>query len=338
MSASAANCCTTRSSTSGPRCATRRGLLALIADPDAREPLARRERAASASPSSAGGAIPDHAGGDRERLRMQALLTQMAAARTAARAFRGRALGARRTIARHAGLEFSVRIDRVDRLADGARVLIDYKSGMAAPDWRGERPDNPQLPIYALLRRDALVAVAYGRVNAADCSFVAEAERAGLFKRGQRDHQDGRDADARGVDRGLVAAHREARRGLRGGPRRRGSDRRRRAGRATCTACAASPRRSMTAGTAMTEGPPPMKRRWRARAGDRRGRLGSGAGAGRQRQDHVAHATLSAAAGLGRCAGAHSGAHLHAPRRAGNARAGARGACTPRAPSAARAD
>jgi RecB family exonuclease len=87
-------------------------------------------------------------------------------------------------IARHADLEFSVRIDRTDRLADGARVLIDYKSGMAGPDWRGERPDNPQLPIYALLRREALAAVAYGRINAAGCSFVAESERADIFGAG----------------------------------------------------------------------------------------------------------------------------------------------------------
>jgi RecB family exonuclease len=84
--------------------------------------------------------------------------------------------------ARHAGLEFAVRIDRVDRLADGTRVLIDYKTGLAAADWRGERPDNPQLPIYALLRPEALVAVAYGRVNAGECSFIAEAERAAIFK------------------------------------------------------------------------------------------------------------------------------------------------------------
>jgi ATP-dependent helicase/nuclease subunit B len=84
--------------------------------------------------------------------------------------------------ARHAGLEFAVRIDRVDRLADGARVLIDYKTGAASTDWRGERPDNPQLPIYALLHSEALIAVAYGRVNAGECSFIAETERPAVFK------------------------------------------------------------------------------------------------------------------------------------------------------------
>jgi hypothetical protein len=90
-------------------------------------------------------------------------------------------------MARHAGLEFRVRIDRVDRLVGGGRVLIDYKTGIAAVDWRGERPDNPQLPIYALLRPEALVAVAYGRVNASECCFVAESELAAVFKpRGQR--------------------------------------------------------------------------------------------------------------------------------------------------------
>ncbi len=80
------------------------------------------------------------------------------------------------------GVEFTVRIDRVDRLEDGARVLIDYKSGSAVADWRGDRPDNPQLPIYALLLPQSLVAVAYGRINASECSFVAEAERGGIFK------------------------------------------------------------------------------------------------------------------------------------------------------------
>jgi ATP-dependent helicase/nuclease subunit B len=94
--------------------------------------------------------------------------------------------------ARHGGLEFKVRIDRVDRLADGGRVLIDYKTGMATADWRGDRPDNPQLPIYALLRPESLVAVAYGRVNASECGFVAEAERGGIFKgRGRPSQMEG---------------------------------------------------------------------------------------------------------------------------------------------------
>ncbi len=80
----------------------------------------------------------------------------------------------------------------MDRLADGARVLIDYKTGMASVDWRGERPDNPQLPMYALWRPEALVAVAYGRVNAGDCSFVAETERPAIFKpRGRKSSLEG---------------------------------------------------------------------------------------------------------------------------------------------------
>lgn len=95
-------------------------------------------------------------------------------------------------VARHAGLEFRVRIDRVDRLADGARVLIDYKTGVASADWRGDRPDNPQLPIYALLRPAALVAVAYGHVNAAECAFIAETDRGAVFKpRGRKSSLEG---------------------------------------------------------------------------------------------------------------------------------------------------
>lgn len=53
----------------------------------------------------------------------------------------------------HAGLELSVQLDRVDRLADGRLAVIDYKSGANPPEprrnWVRERPVDLQLPLYA---------------------------------------------------------------------------------------------------------------------------------------------------------------------------------------------
>lgn len=55
------------------------------------------------------------------------------------------------------GLHFDLRIDRLDRLADGSIAIIDYKSGRKLPrDWLGERPDIVQLLVYlAALRQEA---------------------------------------------------------------------------------------------------------------------------------------------------------------------------------------
>jgi RecB family exonuclease len=118
----------------------------------------------------------------RERERMRGVLDKWLEVERLREPFEVEQLEQGTEIARHAGLEFRVRLDRVDRLADGSRVLIDYKTGKAVADWRGARPDNPQLPIYALLRPQALVAVAYGLVNAAECAFVAETDRPQVFK------------------------------------------------------------------------------------------------------------------------------------------------------------
>jgi ATP-dependent helicase/nuclease subunit B len=127
----------------------------------------------------------------REGVRLRNLLTKWLQLERDRAPFSIEALEGRDQIARFGGLEFRVRIDRVDRLSDGARVLIDYKTGAADPDWRGERPDNPQLPVYALLSPDALVAVAYAKVNAAESRFVAESERGEIFPRTRRSELEG---------------------------------------------------------------------------------------------------------------------------------------------------
>lgn len=49
------------------------------------------------------------------------------------------------------GLEFRLRVDRVDDV-DGTRVVFDYKTGATRNSaWRGARMDAPQLPLYAVL-------------------------------------------------------------------------------------------------------------------------------------------------------------------------------------------
>jgi ATP-dependent helicase/nuclease subunit B len=122
----------------------------------------------------------------RERLRLADLLGKWLDVERGREDFVVESLEGEAQVARFSGLALKVRLDRVDRLADGSRVLIDYKTGSTYVDWRGDRPDNPQLPIYALLKPQALVAVAYGKVNAADPGFLAETERRNLFKPGGR--------------------------------------------------------------------------------------------------------------------------------------------------------
>lgn len=55
-------------------------------------------------------------------------------------------------------LRLNVRVDRVDTsLVNGepaGEIILDYKTGAAKPsEWLGERPDAPQLPLYAVVSR-----------------------------------------------------------------------------------------------------------------------------------------------------------------------------------------
>ncbi|HTV10108.1 MAG TPA: PD-(D/E)XK nuclease family protein [Candidatus Aquilonibacter sp.] len=64
-------------------------------------------------------------------------------------------------------LELKVRPDRIDEV-EGGVVLVDYKTGhrVHSSHWDGDRPDDPQLPIYALLTKPGeLQALLFGRVR-----------------------------------------------------------------------------------------------------------------------------------------------------------------------------
>lgn len=83
-------------------------------------------------------------------------------------------------------LNIRVRPDRVDRLEDGARFVIDYKTGSAeVRDWFSERPDDPQIAVYTLLLEardtgDPVAGAAYGVLKRGALGFAGLAAREGL--------------------------------------------------------------------------------------------------------------------------------------------------------------
>jgi len=79
-------------------------------------------------------------------------------------------------------LEIIMRIDRIDELADGRGIVIDYKTGRVNPaDWYGERPADPQLPLYAISAEGEIAAIAYASLKHGDYKFAGLAEADGLL-------------------------------------------------------------------------------------------------------------------------------------------------------------
>jgi probable DNA repair protein len=82
-------------------------------------------------------------------------------------------------------LTLKLRLDRIDEV-DGGMLLVDYKTGARSTpkDWEGERPDDPQLPLYALLpEAENLQGVAFAKVRPGkDMKWLGYAEGGHLPK------------------------------------------------------------------------------------------------------------------------------------------------------------
>ncbi|MGH8738817.1 MAG: PD-(D/E)XK nuclease family protein, partial [Burkholderiales bacterium] len=81
-----------------------------------------------------------------------------------------------------AGLTLRGRIDRLDKLDAGGHAIIDYKTGRPTPnDWLGERPDDPQLPLYALSATEPISAVAFAKLKTGEMRYMGFSDRKDLI-------------------------------------------------------------------------------------------------------------------------------------------------------------
>jgi len=80
------------------------------------------------------------------------------------------------------GQQVRLIIDRVDRLVSGEEIIIDYKTGKEEPKkWFGDRPENPQLPLYAISAETPPAAVVFGIIRDDGCLYRGVVKREGLL-------------------------------------------------------------------------------------------------------------------------------------------------------------
>lgn len=73
-------------------------------------------------------------------------------------------------------------IDRVDKLPSGEEIIIDYKTGKVEPQkWFGDRPEDPQLPLYAISAEETPAAVVFGIIRDDGCLYKGVVTQPGLL-------------------------------------------------------------------------------------------------------------------------------------------------------------
>ncbi len=76
-------------------------------------------------------------------------------------------------------LDVTVKADRIDLVEGQHTVIVDYKTGQKSrAAWKGDRPDDPQLPLYAIKHREDVHGVVFAVVKQGDSGLKGEMDEA----------------------------------------------------------------------------------------------------------------------------------------------------------------
>jgi ATP-dependent helicase/nuclease subunit B len=110
-------------------------------------------------------------GRDLEKQRLQRLLPEWLDIEKSRSPFTVEGIEAERVIAIE-GLQIRVRADRVDALPDGREIILDYKTGqLKSRGWEGDRPDEPQLPLYCATSDRRVAGAAFAMIRTGELRF-----------------------------------------------------------------------------------------------------------------------------------------------------------------------
>jgi ATP-dependent helicase/nuclease subunit B len=80
------------------------------------------------------------------------------------------------------GLKIKIRIDRIDRLENQSEILLDYKTGeVSISNWFGERPKDPQLPLYCVTEEKQPSGIVFGVIRPDAIKYQGLVEEEGVL-------------------------------------------------------------------------------------------------------------------------------------------------------------
>ncbi|MGA2877367.1 MAG: PD-(D/E)XK nuclease family protein [Bryobacteraceae bacterium] len=139
------------------------GLMAL----DPRELQSLIARGADAAVAKLGPGI----GRNLEKQRLQKILSEWLDIEKSRAEFTVAGIETERVVA-IAGLQIKTRADRVDALPGGGQIILDYKTGqLKSRGWEGERPDEPQIPMYCATSDQPVAGAAFAVIRVGELRF-----------------------------------------------------------------------------------------------------------------------------------------------------------------------